>query len=138
MTPLRKVLRVFGKRSGAPIRTLIADDEPQVRGLLRRTFETDGRFDVVGEATDGAEAVNQVASMKPDVLILDLAMPNINGIQAIPDLLKASPDTRIVVFSSMAPFSDTATQALEMGAALVLDKYTPPRKLIKAVVGLVR
>lgn len=65
-------------------------------------------------------------------------MPNTNGMEAIPQLLKVSPETRIVVFSSMAPFDGTRSEALDMGAALVLSKYTPPRKLMKALISVVR
>jgi DNA-binding NarL/FixJ family response regulator len=120
------------------ITVVIADDQPEIRRVLRRVMEKDGRFSIVGEATDGHQAIVLVATEHPDVVILDLAMPNTNGMQAIPELVMASPETKIVVFSSMAPFNDTESQAMGLGAALVLSKYTPPRKLLKALIGLVR
>jgi DNA-binding NarL/FixJ family response regulator len=78
-----------------------------------------------------------VASSQPSAVILDLAMPNTNGMQAIPELLKVSPETKIVVFSSMAPFAGTGTEALDLGASLVLSKDTPPRKLMKALLSVI-
>ena len=133
MTVLRRLAQGLGRGTTEPIRLLIADDEAQVRRVLRRTFENDDRFMIVGEAHDGADAVDQVASAKPDVLILDLAMPNTNGMEAIPKVRQASPDTKIVVFSNWAGFAEMGAKANAEGAALVIDKFTPPRKLVKAV-----
>jgi DNA-binding NarL/FixJ family response regulator len=116
---------------------VIADDQDEIRQVLKRIIERDGRLAIIGEAKDGQQAISMVAESKPNVVILDLAMPNTNGMQAIPELLKVSPETRIVVFSSMAPFDGTAADALDLGASLVLGKDTPPRKLMKALLSVV-
>ena len=118
---------------GHAIRIVIADDDPQIRRALRRAFE-DGRFDVVGEASDGAEAMAETARRMPDVLIIDLAMPNTNGMEAIAEIREASPETKIIVFSSWVPFYEMGTKAIAEGATVCIDKFTSPRKLVKAVV----
>lgn len=138
MTAPRSIARIFGKGATGKMTILIADDQPEIRRTLRRVIEKDGRFSIVGEAEDGHQAIEKAAATEPDAVILDLAMPNTNGLQAIPGLREASPGTKIVVFSSMAPFNGTASEALDLGAALVLSKYTPPRKLMKALASVIR
>lgn len=119
-------------RGDFPIRTLIVDDDPQVRRVLRRILEGDKRFEVAGEAADGREAVAQVAAQNPDAVILDLAMPDHDGLETIPEILQSSPGCKIVVLSSMV-FGELPQKAVEAGAHAVLSKNTPPRKLLKAL-----
>lgn len=127
----------FMKRRDKAIRVVLADDQPEVRRALMTYLGRDGRFEVVGEAGDGQEAVALVASERPDVVIMDLAMPNMNGLQATKDIRERSPDTRIIVLSSVVPFAGTEGDALALGAHAVFDKYTHPKKLIKAIVSAV-
>lgn len=124
----------FLKRRDEPIRIILADDQPEVRRALKIYLGRDGRFEVVGEAEDGQEAVALVASQRPDVVIMDLAMPNMNGLQATKEISERSPDTKIIVLSSVAPFAGNQDDALALGAHAVFDKYTHPKKLIKAIV----
>lgn len=108
--------------SNAPrCRVVIADDTPDIRNLLRWSLEPDDRFEVVGEAANGAEAVELISSLQVDAILLDLAMPVMDGLQAIPHIKKASPGTRIVVLSG---FDETvmAGEALERGADAYLEK----------------
>lgn len=125
----------FMKRRDKPIRVVLADDQAEVRRALTRHLTRDGRFEIVGEAQDGEEAVKLVVSQLPDVVIMDLAMPNMNGLQAIKEITEHSSATKIVVLSATVPFSDTRDDALSLGAHAVLDKNTHPKKLIKALVG---
>lgn len=82
------------------IRVLLADDVPDIRALLRLAIERDGRFEIVGEAADGLQAVALAQEMAPDLVVLDLAMPNMDGLQAIPEVRRhIGPDGRIVVLS---------------------------------------
>ncbi len=82
------------------IRVLLADDVPDIRALLRLAIERDGRFEIVGEAGDGAEAIAQAGLLTPDLVLLDLAMPQMDGLQAIPEIRHhIGPDGRIVVLS---------------------------------------
>jgi DNA-binding NarL/FixJ family response regulator len=81
------------------ITVLVVDDAPDMRLLLRVNLQTDGRFDVVGEAEDGLEALDLTASLKPDAVLLDIAMPKMDGLEAIPEIHRLSPTSRIVVFT---------------------------------------
>lgn len=106
--------------TGAALRILIADDAPDIR-LLLRMYLTDSRLEVIGEATNGAEAVEMAGIEKPDAVILDLAMPVMDGLEAIPLIKQASPATKIVVLSGFD--SDRmAERALGLGAETYLQK----------------
>lgn len=106
--------------SEVALRVLIADDAPDIR-LLLRMYLTDTRLEVVGEATNGAEAVELATAEKPDAVILDLAMPVMDGLQAIPLIKEASPDTKIVVLSGFDA-DRMAERALKLGADTYLQK----------------
>lgn len=121
-----------------PISVFIADDQPEVRQALRRGFERDGRLEIVGETSDGADALREIAILNPDAVILDLAMPGTDGLAVLPGIIKASPKTKVIVFSTLASFHGIEDEALEQGAHLVMDKYTSPKRLIKEVIALVR
>jgi len=83
------------------VRVLIVDDEPDVRLLLRTQLETAGH-EVAGEAADGAEAIEQCEATSPDVIILDLLMPKVNGFEAIPRLRTKHPDVGIIAYTAVA------------------------------------
>ena len=82
------------------IRVVVADDIEDVRVLLKMNLEIDGRFEIVGEAGTGNEAVKVVRELQPDAIILDLMMPEKTGIEAIPEILTSAPDTKIMVLSA--------------------------------------
>ena len=82
-----------------PFGIVLADDDPDQRFLVRAALEGSDRFEVLGEAKDGAEAVEAAARLRPDVLLLDLSMPVMNGVEAILPIREASPETKIVVLS---------------------------------------
>ncbi|HEX9969389.1 MAG TPA: diguanylate cyclase, partial [Acidimicrobiales bacterium] len=100
---------------------MIADDTADVRALLRYTLELDGRFEVVAQAADGNEAVAAVRAERPDAVVLDIAMPVLDGLQAIAGILAASPSTKIVVLSSFEA-DHMADEALRRGAHIYLEK----------------
>lgn len=102
------------------LRILIADDAPDIR-LLLKMYLTDSRLEVVGEATNGQEAVDLAGSEKPDAVILDLAMPVMDGLEAIPLIKQASPSTKIVVLSGFDA-DRMAERALGLGAETYLQK----------------
>ena len=102
------------------VRVLIADDAPDIR-LLLKMYLSDSRLEVVGEATNGAEAVELVAAEKPDAVILDLAMPVMDGLEAIPLIKTRSPETKIVVLSGFEA-DRMAERALRLGADTYLQK----------------
>ncbi len=105
----------------ARMRVVLADDVPEYRLLMRMILKQDGRFEVVAEASDGAEAVRICAIERPDIVLLDLAMPVMDGLQAIPEIRRRSPGTRIVVLSGFARHQ-LETEALSRGASAYLEK----------------
>ena len=103
------------------LRVVLADDTSEYRLLLRVILEQDGRFEVVGEAEDGAEAVRVTTAEQPDVLVLDLAMPVMDGLQAMPHISAGSPETAIVVLSGFAR-GHLDHVALARGATAYVEK----------------
>src|SRR5438552_17978652 len=97
------------------LRIVLADDTWELRALLRVTLELDGRFEIVAEAGDGSEAVAAVAAARPDAIVLDLAMPVMDGLEAIRELRGQVPETKILVLSGFDAASG-AQPALEPGA----------------------
>ena len=88
-------------RSADPVRVMIVEDSVVVRGLLTRWLETDCNVRVVASVADGAQAVAQVVERKAEVIILDVDMPVMDGIEALPLLMAASPGVRIVMSSTL-------------------------------------
>lgn len=103
------------------IRLVIADDHAIVRAGLRAMFAAEADLQVVGEAADGRAAVDEVARCAPDVLLLDLSMPGLNGVEALRRLRSAAPSTRVLVLS-MHGSPDYVRPALAAGAAGYLVK----------------
>jgi DNA-binding NarL/FixJ family response regulator len=118
------------------IRVLLADDAPAYRSLLRLALEDDGRFTVVGEVGDGAQAVEAVDAERPDILLLDLAMPVMDGLQTIPHVRRCCPSTRIVVLSAFSR-GRVGAEVESAGASAYLEKSTPPETIAKTLVDLV-
>ena len=120
-----------------PIRVVLADDSDDVRNMLRMALEMDGRFDVVGEASNGEEAVQMVTENRPDAIFLDLVMPVLDGLKAIPKIKASSPETKIVVLS-VAAAHPSSSEAMELGATAMVQKGGPQtaRQLATEVAGL--
>ena len=112
-----------------PARVVLADDLPDARELIRLTLERTGRFEVVAEAADGAEAIEMVARHRPDLLLLDLAMPRVDGLRALPAVRDASPETKVVVLSGFDR-SRLAHRAMAGGAVAYLEKTVSSRRLV--------
>jgi len=85
--------------STKPIRVILADDHPIVRAGIRETLKALPGIEVVGEATDGREAVDLVKSARPDVVFMDISMPGLNGLEATERIIKASPEVRVIILS---------------------------------------
>ena len=111
---------------------LVVDDDLAMRVLLRTAIELDARFEVVDEADDGMKAIALAATHQPDVVLLDAAMPELNGIEAIPGILAVSSRSRVYVYSAYV--GDQSEQvALEAGATAVVSKRVPMRELLDLV-----
>ncbi|HEX7485490.1 MAG TPA: response regulator transcription factor [Vicinamibacterales bacterium] len=117
---------------GRTIRIVIADDHPMFRDGLRRLLEAEPGFEVVGEAGDGQEAVSAAAALRPDILLLDLAMPRINGLQALEKLLDLGLPVRPVVLTAAVDSSDTIN-GLRLGARGVILKESATQVLYQCL-----
>jgi DNA-binding NarL/FixJ family response regulator len=114
------------------IRLLIVDDHPVVRDGLRGMFAGDEDFDVVGEAANGAEAVAQAQSLVPDVILMDLRMPGMDGATAIRELAARAVPSRVLVLTTYDSDRDVVP-AVEAGATGYLLKDAPRDELLRAV-----
>ena len=119
----------------APRSVVLIEDDDEVLALLEILFELDGRFEVVGTAASGDTGTALVADLQPDVAILDLEMPRVSGLTAIPIIRTVSPGTRIVVFSAFAD-PMTLLDVLRRGAHAYLDKGAAWSELLPAVASL--
>ncbi len=119
------------------IRLLLVDDQPLVRAGLRMVFDTESELEVVGEAGDGVEAVSVARTTRPDVVVMDIRMPRMDGIEATRRLL-ADPETSAAKVLVLTTFDDDtyAYQALVAGASGFLIKDAPVEQMVSAVRGV--
>jgi NarL family two-component system response regulator LiaR len=115
-----------------PIRIFMADDHAIVRKGLRTLIESESDMEVIGEASDGVEAVLKVRSLQPDVILMDLVMPRQGGVEAIIEIKKEYPDARILVLTSFAE-EEKVFSAIKAGALGYLLKDTSPEQLLQAI-----
>jgi len=113
-------------------RVVIADDYAAMRMLIRATLEDAEGIDIVGEAADGIEAIAAVVQYAPDVLLLDLAMPRVDGLQVLAHLKQENLKTNVVIFSSRSR-DRLAPMLLELGASAYVEKGAAPEVLTRAI-----
>ncbi|MBV8527964.1 MAG: response regulator, partial [Candidatus Dormibacteraeota bacterium] len=113
---------------GPPLRVLLIDDIPEIRTLVRLSLEHSRDCVVVGEGGTGREAISLAAEHQPDVVLLDIVMPEVNGIDAIPEIARVAPNTRIVVFSGDND-PELAERARSLGAVDFIQKSLPITEL---------
>ncbi len=114
------------------IRLLIVDDHPVVRDGLRVAFTGEPDIEVVGEAANGREAIDQAAALNADVVLMDLRMPELDGVRAIRRLKESSSQARVIVLTTFDTDSDVLP-AIEAGATGYLLKDAPTEELLRAV-----
>ena len=115
-----------------PIRLLIADDHPIVRAGLMDILSSQPDFEVVGEAGTGAEAVTLVSRLRPHVVLMDLRMPEMDGVTAIAKIKAEHPETNVLVVTTYDSDADILP-AIETGATGYLLKDTPRKELFEAI-----
>jgi len=115
-----------------PIKILLVDDHAIVREGYRRLLESEPSMRIVGEASDAPQTCQNARVLRPDVVIMDIALPGISGIEATRRLLKEQPQLRVLIFS-MYDDAIYATRALEAGALGYLSKVSAPEVLVKAI-----
>ena len=118
--------------SAGRIRAMVVDDHPVMRNGLRDVLEASGRFEVVGLAGDGEEAVRTVEELKPEVIVMDVIMPGKDGIDACREIMELLPDTRVMMLTASSE-EDAVIEAIAAGATGYLQKYSRPEELVGAV-----
>jgi DNA-binding NarL/FixJ family response regulator len=93
----------MGPEGGHTLEIVLVEDDDDMRTLVRTFLTMDGRFDVVGEASDGSRAIQLASQLQPDAIVLDVSMPVMDGSTALPFLRSAAPGVTVVIFSALAP-----------------------------------
>src|SRR5436190_18772849 len=101
----------MGVDGGGRTRVVLVDDEPDIVFLAKLLFESDGRFEVVGEAGNGEEAVRLAQELQPEAVLLDILMPGMDGWEALPLIRRVSPETTVVVVSALGRRQSVAERA---------------------------
>ena len=114
------------------IRVAVVDDQALVRAGFRMICEAEDDLTVVGDAADGADAVGLVARSRPDVVLMDIRMPVLDGVAACGQVVAAHPDTRVLMLTTF-DLDDYVFSALRAGASGFLLKDTPPEQLVEAI-----
>ena len=115
-----------------PIRVVVVDDQALIRGGIKAIFERGTEVQIVGEAADGESALRVVKRLRPDVVLMDLMMPGMNGAEATRQIVDAGPGTRALVLTSFAS-DDDVFPAIKAGASGYLLKDSQPRELMRAI-----
>ncbi len=118
--------------TGSPIRVLLVDDDPLVRSALRLMLGGQDDLDVVGEAVDGQDGLGQARELRPDVVLMDIRMPRLNGLDATRELLAAPDPPRVIVLTTFDA-DENIVRALAAGADGFLLKDTAPPDIVAAI-----
>jgi DNA-binding NarL/FixJ family response regulator len=114
------------------IRIVIADDHPIVRDGLKKLLTLEDDLEVIGEASDGREVIERVQELEPDVLLLDLRMPNLDGLQALQILQQSNKNTRVIVLTASEDKNEFV-QAMKLGCSGIVLKQTAPDLIVKSI-----
>ena len=119
--------------SSGRIRVMVVDDHPIMRKGIGDVLEASGRFDVVGQAGDGEEAVEAAGELVPEVIVMDVIMPRKDGIDACREVMELLPGTKVMMLTASSE-EDAVIEAVAAGATGYLQKYSPPEELVDTVV----
>jgi DNA-binding NarL/FixJ family response regulator len=117
------------------VRVLITDDQTLFRSGLARLLEEDPRVQVIGQAVDGADAVKKAAELKPDVVLMDIKMPNLDGVEATRKIVAELPDTKILILTTFDADS-YVLQALRAGASGYVLKNSQPAAIVSSILAV--
>lgn len=120
------------QKAAPRIRVVIADDHPIVRDGLRHLFAASGDIELVGEAGDGREALDRVRSLQPDILLLDLKMPSMDGFGVLQSLQSSTQKTRVLVLTA-SDEKNEYVQAMKLGCSGIVLKQTSPELILKSI-----
>jgi DNA-binding NarL/FixJ family response regulator len=120
------------EKKKATIRIVLADDHPIVRDGLKKLLLLEDDFEVVGEAGDGREVIERVQALDPDVLLLDLRMPNLDGLSALQALQQTNKRTRVIVLTASEDKNEFV-QAMKLGCSGIVLKQTAPDLIVKSI-----
>ena len=118
--------------SDEPVRVLLVDDDDLMRAGLKAVLSSDDAIEVVGEASDGRAALEQVRALSPDVVLMDVRMPDLDGISATREVLESSPEVKVMILTTFEQ-DDYIFGALNAGASGFLLKRTSPEELIAGI-----
>ncbi len=111
---------------------MVVDDHPVMRSGLKDVLEGSGRFEVVGEAEDGEQAVANVEELAPDVIVMDVIMPRKDGVDACREIMERLPDTKVLMLTASTE-EDAVIESVAAGATGYLQKYSRPEELLQTV-----
>jgi two-component system chemotaxis response regulator CheY len=114
-------------------KVLLVDDSTTIARQLQGLLEGTGEFEVVGHGRDGLEGIKLYTSLKPDVVLLDLVMPEMDGLQTLRAIMSLDKDARVVVISSAGGVGEKVVEALKFGARNVVSKPFEPERVIEIV-----
>jgi DNA-binding NarL/FixJ family response regulator len=129
---LRPLTRNQPKKKGT-VRILIADDHPIVRHSLKKLLALESDFEIVGEAGDGREVLDKVRQLDPDILLLDLRMPNLNGLAILKTLQRFKSRTRAIVLTAFEDKGLLVQHVKKLGGCGVLLKHSDPDLIIENI-----
>jgi len=118
------------------VRILLVEDHTDLRGVMKTMLEVHGGWEVCGEAVDGIEAVKKADELKPDLIIMDLSMPKMDGIQASQLIFASAPDAPILLYTNYELPPDEISRVKKLGVSHVLTKGGPPDELLRTVEAL--
>src|SRR5262245_52844232 len=131
MEPVNESTETREKKKST-VRILLADDHPIVRDGLKKLLQLEDDFEVVGEAGDGREVLEKVHDLDPDVLLLDLRMPNLDGLSALQALQQTNKRTRVIILTASEDKNEFV-QAMKLGCSGIVLKQTAPELIVKSI-----